>query len=70
MSYPLFLYELHYVHSPVVAGLTPRAQMMAKKMTVRKIRKEVRPSSADQEAPNVNQVWVVLLELVLSTGKL
>jgi hypothetical protein len=44
--------------------------MMAKKMTVRKIRKEVRPSSADQEAPNVNQVWVVLLELVLSTGKL
>jgi hypothetical protein len=33
-----------------------RAQIKAKKMIVRKIRKEAGPSSTDQEAPNVNQV--------------
>jgi hypothetical protein len=44
--------------------------MRAKKMTVRKIRKEVKPSSADQEAPNINQVWVILLEWVLWIGTL
>jgi hypothetical protein len=42
----------------------PRAQMEAKKMTVRKIRKEAGPSSMDQEAPNMNQVLIVPLELV------
>jgi hypothetical protein len=39
--------------------------MKAKKMTVRKIQKEAGPSSMDQEAPNINQVWIVPLELVL-----
>jgi hypothetical protein len=34
----------------------PRAQTKARKMTVRKIRKEAGPSSIDQEAPIVNQV--------------
>jgi hypothetical protein len=43
----------------------PRAQIKAKKMIVRKIRKEAGPSSTDQEAPNVNQVRIVPLELVL-----
>jgi hypothetical protein len=39
----------------------PRAQMKVKMMTVRKIRKEAGPSFLDQEAPNVNQVWIVPL---------
>jgi hypothetical protein len=43
----------------------PRAQIKAKKMIVRKIWKEAGPSSTDQEAPNVNQVRIVPLELVL-----
>jgi hypothetical protein len=34
-------------------------------MIVRKIQKEVGLSSTDQEAPNVNQVRVIPLELVL-----
>jgi hypothetical protein len=33
-------------------------------MIVRKIQKEVGPSSTDQEAPNINQVWTVPLEFV------
>jgi hypothetical protein len=43
----------------------PRAPIKARKMIVKKIWKEVGPSSTNQEAPNVNQVWVILLELVL-----
>jgi hypothetical protein len=43
----------------------PRAQTKARKMIVRKIRKEAGPSSTDQEAPSVNQVRIVPLELVL-----
>jgi hypothetical protein len=39
----------------------PRAQTKVRKMTVRKIRKEAGPSSTDQEAPNVNQVWIIFL---------
>jgi hypothetical protein len=38
----------------------PRAQTKVRKMTVRKIRKEAGPSSTDQEALNINQVWIVL----------
>jgi hypothetical protein len=45
--------------------VAPRAQMKAKKMTVREIQKEAGPSSMEQEAPNINQVWIVPLELVL-----
>jgi hypothetical protein len=37
----------------------PQAQTKARKMTVSKIQKEARPSSTDQEAPIVNQVWIV-----------
>ncbi|XP_025825161.1 nucleolin 2-like [Panicum hallii] len=37
----------------------PRAQTKARKMTVRKIRKEAGPSSIDQEAPIVNQADIV-----------
>jgi hypothetical protein len=43
----------------------PRVPIKPRKMIVRKIRKEVEPSSTDQEAPNINQVQVILLELVL-----
>jgi hypothetical protein len=34
MSYPLFLYELHYVHSPVVPGLTEKDRRLKIKLTI------------------------------------
>jgi hypothetical protein len=43
----------------------PRAQTKARKIIVKKIRKEAGPSSTDQEDPSVNQVQIVPLELVL-----
>jgi hypothetical protein len=43
----------------------PPSQLKVTKMIVTKIRKEAGPSSTDQEAPNVNQVRIVPLELVL-----
>jgi hypothetical protein len=39
----------------------PRAQIKVRKMIVRKIRKEIEPSSTSQEAPIASQVWIAPL---------
>jgi hypothetical protein len=42
----------------VPQAATTRAQVKARRVTTRKVQKEVRPSSLDQEASNINQVWI------------
>jgi hypothetical protein len=42
----------------VPQAVTPRAQVKARRVTTRRIQKEVIPSSVDQEASNINRVRI------------
>jgi hypothetical protein len=42
----------------VPQAAAPRGQVKVRRVTTRKVQKEVGPSSLDQEASNINQVWI------------
>jgi hypothetical protein len=42
----------------VFQAAAPRAQVKARRVTTRKVQKGVGPSSLDQEASNITQVWI------------
>jgi hypothetical protein len=44
-------------------AVAPRARAKMRKVLVRKVRKEVAPSSPNPEVPVVNQVWITFLLL-------
>jgi hypothetical protein len=42
----------------VPPAIAPRAQVKARRVTSRRVQKKVVPSSVDQEASNINRIWI------------